>query len=776
MQNTRKIYFNLFLISAIVICYEIISTRISSVIYVNNYAFIILSMAILGLGSGGIFAYLRSKSNEIENIQSHFSNLLLILSLSLFLFLIVISKFHAINPFLYFFLSFVPFFLTGIFYSEIFKIYADSGFTIYAIDLSGAAAGSILAIALINISGGINSIIILIALILLAVFIFKANKIKKIILIPSYLVLLGVIITLLVMGNKNVIGQIPVGFYPEKDIYHTYDDPRVSKRIVESRWSVHGRTDLVEYSQQDFIKYIFIDGAAGSPMYRFKGNPQKLNKILFNLLIQFSTSIPFTLLNDKQKNSMLVIGPGGGREVLLGILTAVDKITGVEVNPDFVDIVKENRSFNGGIYTDFPNVNILVQEGRHYIKKTQNKYDLIVMALPSTEQLQNIDNFAMNENFLLTVEALDDYLKILTQDGQLIFTLHNNWELIRIITSSLMAFKRHGIEYKDVLNHIIIIDEDNFPTIIIKKKKYTKQEVFLIKDSVSKFPKEYPQITYLPYQNNKIPKTRVNNLLSGLYSGRINLNDYIKNDQYDISPCYDNSPYFYKVNRGVPNDFKWLIYSILLINLLILTLPFSAIKKTENNKNKQIILLSLLIFSCIGIGFMIIEISLFQKLILYLGSPTVSLSILLCSLLMGMGIGSYYSNKILTKNEIKKINLSIMAILIYGIFIYLLLPFILNLLLQFGIIYRIIICIISLIPLGFFLGIPFPTSIKILAKYDLDKYIPWMYGINGTMTVLGSVLAVIISMVYGFTQAFYMGLGFYLLIIIYLSMNKRMPN
>ena len=108
---------------------------------------------------------------------------------------------------------------------------------------------------------------------------------------------------------------------------------------------------------------------------------------------------------------MIVIGPGGGKDVLTGLLAGVDDITGVEINPDIVNIVKDHKEFNGGIYTDFPNVNILVKEGRHYIKQEQRKYDLIVMALPSTEQLQNIDNFAMNENYLLTIEAIKDYLR-----------------------------------------------------------------------------------------------------------------------------------------------------------------------------------------------------------------------------------------------------------------------------------------------------------------------------------------------------------------------------
>jgi spermidine synthase len=91
---------------------------------------------------------------------------------------------------------------------------------------------------------------------------------------------------------------------------------------------------------------------------------------------------------------MLIIGPGGGKEVLLGLLSGVEQITGVEINPDFVDIIKEHRNFDGGIYTDFSNVNILVQEGRHFVKRSNQKFDLVVMTLPSTKQMQNIEALA----------------------------------------------------------------------------------------------------------------------------------------------------------------------------------------------------------------------------------------------------------------------------------------------------------------------------------------------------------------------------------------------
>jgi SAM-dependent methyltransferase len=485
-----------------------------------------------------------------------------------------------------------------------------------------------------------------------------------------------------------------------------------------------------------------------------------------------TTTIPLLFLRDYEKDNMLIIGPGGGKEVLIGLLSGVNNITGIEINPDFVEIVKEHSTFNGGIYTDFPNVNIIIQEGRHYIKNSHQQFDLIVMALPSTEQLQNIDNFAMNENYLLTVEALKDYMKILTPEGRLIFTVHNQWELIRLIVTTLTAFKESGIDYNEALNHFIIVSQDYAPTIVIKKEAFTQGEIAYVKSVLPKIPNELPPVTYLPYNLKEAINTRENQLLKSLEAG-MSLKDYINNDPYDISPVRDDSPYFYKVKRGITNDYFWLLIGVVFFNLIMIIIPYLVIKKKEKRIEAKIFLPPLFIFMGIGAGFMILEISLFQKLILYLGSPTFSLSILLGSLLVSMGLGSYFRKRIFRDSLVKKILFASLAVNLLGILIFMGIPLIFNPLLACSLKVRAAVSIVVLFPLGFSLGIPFPATIQLLNKEDLKRYIPWMYGINGTMTVLGSVLAVIISMIYGFTQAFLIGLGFYFIIFIFLFFYSK---
>ena len=124
----------------------------------------------------------------------------------------------------------------------------------------------------------------------------------------------------------------------------------------------------------------------------------------------------------------------------------------------------------------------------------------------------------MNENYLLTVEALKDYLHILTPEGRLVFTVHNRWELIRLIVTTLTAFYEKGINYKDAINHFIIIGQDYDPTILIKKEAFTQSEIVYIKNVISKIPKELPSVTYLPYNLKEAKNTRENQLLKSMRS------------------------------------------------------------------------------------------------------------------------------------------------------------------------------------------------------------------------------------------------------------------
>ncbi len=779
MSVGKILYGVLFIVSCVALCFEISATRISSVIFVSNYAFIILSLAILCIGLGAIFSFYKIKQSQ-KYFSQRLSRYLFYLASAQWLFVIVVVVFSVTHPLPYFLLLSLPFFIAGIIYANIFREFSEYGFALYAADLTGAAVGALLPIVLIGSFGATNVVLFLVLLTIVPIpFLLKSTlSIKKQFSLLSIVLIL--LVALVLNGKREFLGLVPIGKYEEKDFHYVYSGLPVQSYILESRWGIYGRTDLVSYSHQQLVRNIFIDGAAGSPMYKFNGNPSQAERWLLNELLQFTLSVPFLFLEEHEKDSMLIIGPGGGKEVLIALLSNVKHIVGVEVNPDFVNIVKEQEHFNGGIYTRFPNVRMVVEEGRHYVKRARENYDLIVLALPSTEQLQNIDAFAASENFLLTKESLADYLRIVTQEGCLLFSVHNTWELLRLITTAFAVFREQGIEPAEAIRHFVITEGRNVPpTILIKKHAFTEAEIERWKKRLQSLPSNRIWLTYLPYQWKteegvatsdalELPVTEVNTFLYNIATGGQSVEQYISNHRYDLRPTTDNSPYFYKVNKGLPSDYQWLLLTTATLGGVIILLFVRRIKSMEKNinSNRKKWIYPLVVFCCSGIGFMIVEISLFQKFVLYLGSPTVSLSILLSSLLVGMGIGSYMSSKLLQKNLRKKLFFIASGIVCYGFVLYLSIVPLFSSLLENSQLVRSVTVFLMMLPFGFILGQVFPTALQIVRQLKLNQFIPWFYGINGVMTVFGSVVAAAGSMVVGFAGCFFAGILFYACIAI----------
>jgi len=208
INNSRWIYLSLFLLSASILSFEIVSTPIASVIFVHNYAFIILSLAILGLGSGGIFSYYKIKASD-NPFKVVFQSLFL-LGVSLCVSIILVIRLSITNPFVFFPLLFLPFFFGGIVYAQVYKIYSELSHKLYASDLSGAAVGSVASLGLFSVFGGSNSIVFL-ALVMFGLsvhFLYPQTRTRKKVYLDVILLLfLGV----LLYNDKNeFLGQVMI--------------------------------------------------------------------------------------------------------------------------------------------------------------------------------------------------------------------------------------------------------------------------------------------------------------------------------------------------------------------------------------------------------------------------------------------------------------------------------------------------------------------------------------------------------------------------------------
>jgi MFS family permease len=745
-----------FLFSVSLLLLEITFTRLSSVILSYHYVFLVLSTAMFGLGMGGLAAYYLADKPENGNKYLTASCALFVIFIPISIILMAWLPYIS-NIFFYAFLMFVPFFFAGVLLAVIFRLYPEESSRLYAADIFGAAAGVAAAFFLLREIGGINSALFASFSASVALIFFNMKN-KKIIL-PAFLSSITIVIFIINL-SLQFAKEVPVGDDPIKDLNRLIADPEKGGEIIETRWSAFGRTDLARHIKETDVMTLFIDGTAGTPMYRFNGDIKNPDGIVKEMPMTFPGYFPFLFLKDNEKESALIIGSGGGRDVLIALMAGIREITAVEVNRELVDIVKDYSKYNGGIYTNYKNVNIVVDEGRSFVKRSNHKYNSIILTLPVTKSSRSIEGFALTESFLLTEESVIDYLEHMKDDGQLIVLMHNKIMALRMVSLSLSAMKKIGIDNASAMRHIYLFG-DKLPLFVLRKKAFTEDEIRLRIAEMQRLGFG-DGIVFMPY--NKINEhDSVNKALLLIADGAVSIEKIVKATDKDISAVTDESPFFYKFEKGLPDNVSLLLYLSIILSILIAVLPFIAAKKGGRNSRADF-LKPVLLFLLLGAGFMILEVSLIQRFILFLGSPVVSMSVFLVTLFIGMSIGSFYSNRF-SGNEIGyKIGIfSLMigaAIILYSV----LLSYFFGFLIGYEFIVKVIAAAMLVLPLGFLLGVPFPSGIRLLKQKEKGFLIPWMWGINGAASVLGSVLAVAAAIMAGFTSAQFISAGCYLFI------------
>ncbi len=766
-----------FLTSLTVLTLEITLTRLLSVILYYHFVFVVISTALLGLGAGGIFVYSRGPSRAAAVGIRHLAWSAGLLALSVPLSIIAVVKIPYTGNFLiYSLLILVPFFFAGVILTQVFRIFPSQSGRVYGADLLGAAAGSLVAIPLINVLGAVNGGLFVGVVAAVACLLFSVTTVKqRTWLAAANLLVVGALFVSSVARPE--LTSVTPGQNPDKELSQMlYGQGSVNGRIVESRWSAFGRTDLTAFREQTDAMVMFIDGTAGTYMFKFSGDIKNPAPLIAGMKTDFSGYFPFLFLKDGQKDNALIIGAGGGREVLLALMGGMKQITAVEINPDMVDIMKKYAAYNGGLYTALPNVKVVVAEGRNYLKQQKETYDIIMLSLPVTKTSRSPEGFALSENFIFTKEAIEDYLDHLTDEGQLVLVTHEVGEVMRLLSLSVAALEDRGISSKESMGYIYIIGSHMNPTLVLTKKPITPAESErmyqgLLTSSHDVVTSYLPNIT--PSSNQTQP--RLNEVLVALGSGIITLDDLtrtVAERGSNISVVTDNSPFFYNFELGIPQALSfalWIATGLLLLAIAVPSLYLRRKKlpdKTRKGSGQAStlpVIAFIFLFTMLGVGFMLVEIPLIQRFILFLGKPILSISVLLFSLLFGAGLGSFFSGRVTVPGISQRLGvITLLIALLIPVYVFII-PLLFGGLLALPLPLRILVSAVLLIPLGFLLGFPFPLGIRFLKEMTLESHIPWMWAINATASVAGSVLAVIIAMKLGFTEALLFGAGCYLL-------------
>jgi spermine/spermidine synthase len=511
-----------------------------------------------------------------------------------------------------------------------------------------------------------------------------------------------------------------------------------------------------------------IDSLAGTPLVKFDGN---LNAPGLEHLAHDVTALAYTL---RPGRKALVIGPGGGRDVLTALKFGSRDVTAVELNPLMQEVVNHRfGDFTGRLY-ERPEITFRIDDGRHFVRTTDDRFGLIQLALVDTWASTAAGAFALSENTLYTREAFEDYLSRLEPDGVVTVT---RWldtpprETLRVVTLARAALNTMGID--DVSRHILVAGTPplrrghRFASVIISRTPFTDAEIQTAKAFVDANGFD---VLYMPGMAR-----------DPLFSEVVLTHDlpgFLERYELDVSPTTDDRPFFFNTVKA--RDFlrAWedkpgrmgvqlLAELIVVVGALVALFMFvplyirrrSALAALEPRARWS----TLFYFATLGAGFMLIEVSLISKFVLVLGHPIYALTIVLCTLLISAGVGSYWSGRNVGAGHAalrRVIGCALAAMIAAG----LILEFAFGpLLAHASFAAAALLTVATLAPLGFLMGMPFPLGLRLLDRMGPQwaQLVPWVWGINGATSVLGSVLAISIAINFGFRMTMLAGLCIY---------------
>ena len=760
--DLKRLYFIL-LVSATVLGCELLLTRLFSVIFFNQISFVIISLAMLGLAAGSV-SHMKNIDPSLspDSWREKLPGAIVGASLSGILAL-YFSTLLSNNSVAYLFIGYsiwIPcFFFLG--KSLAILLFPTSNFgLLYFADLVGAAGVCFIIGSLIYHLGAPSAIGLFLLILSLSLIMIGKFKITKL-LIPAVII----VMIFLDLGNHFLQPKTPKG---RED----------NDKIIYLKWNSLSRIAIYD----DYVKpwsiapkysgpkekglFLDIDASASTSIID-PSFQEGLNSLKFDL-----TSAVYRF---SPKDLSLIIGSGGGRDVWAALTSGQNKVHAVEINPViFKDVMQERyASLTKNLYLNHPQVNAFNQDGRAFLKSSKASYDTIHLSLVDTWAATTAGAFTHTESSLYTLEAFQDYLDHLSSQGLFSMIRWSDETTLRVIDMLFKAAKK--LDIKDPQKHLIILKSGisihSLENVIFSRNPITNEQMNHIRNYIDETGFKivfHPQSSKLTDESYKSfhDVSKVSATLGLLER------DY-------FTPTDDRPFFFYRPLKKywqhlVDEPFAVFFESdYMVISLGIFTFFLSFIFLILPLRSAQTISGEVLIkfipfasyFSLLGFGFMLIEIGLFQRFILFLGHPSYSLTCLLSGLLSGTGLGALFENYLL-KESFKKSRYSIILLSVFlvtwiGLWAFFS-PQVLGETQFRSLVERIVVTELFIVPLGFLLGIFLPIGMA-KAKETNSKYQAWGWAMNGVFSVIGSCMAVFLSMNFGFTVVITLGAFIYVM-------------
>jgi hypothetical protein len=734
---------------------ELSLTRIFSVVFYYHFAFLAISIALFGLGAGGVLSYLvTSKGKAIYKRLGMLAAVVSLITVASLIVVLTRSGLTNLTLALIYFTSALPFVLAGMIVSIVISETIERVHRVYFFDLIGAAAGCLLLVPFLDFFGGPGTVII--AAVLFAVtsaiwFHIGGNPAGR---------AAGVALALLLAGLVVLNWKRPV-----IDVRFAKGQQLANEIFV--KWNSFSRVALApEKGSGMMTMFIDADASTGIPNFDFNNLSERDRR---DLMLQG----PGFVYQVRPAGRTLIIGPGGGWDVARAIATGAKDITGVEINPIIADTImrKQYPHLSRNLYAR-PEVRIVIEDGRSFIRRTSERYQVIQATLVDTWASTAAGAFALSENNLYTTEAFYDYLTHLTDDGILAFT---RWgfdpprESLRLISLAKVALDRFGEH--DHGRHVMVVREGGErelagwgarDTVLISRKPFSREDLERGRTAAAAGGMT---IVYMP-------GSQVNNEFAELLHAT-NPEQFYENYRYDVSPVTDNRPFFfytvqprdlraflkgpsesadYKINRAVPLLFGLMGVSILstLIVLLLPPLVLGTRLPAEPGVRRF-----LLYFVCLGVGYILVQVALIQKFVLLLGHPTAALTVIIFAMLVASSLGSSFSRRILAPSPGRLVHILITVAILVGV-----LAFAAPLVSEIGAAWPLpvksLVTILLIAPAAFFMGMPFPAGLARLELWHKPS-VRWAWALNAASSVLGSASAIFLAIYLGLRETLIVG-------------------
>jgi len=727
----------IFVVSAATLLLQMTFIRVFSAAIWYHFAFLVVSIALFGIGASG--AALAVRPDRFRDPRWLGGGAVLFALSAVLAYVGTVAIPFA--PFRIFqeplqvawfllddLLLVVPFFSAGATIALALRQWPRHVGRIYAFDLMGAALGPVLMFLVLPLMGARGAVALAALMGAGAAALLSPTRANR---LASGFFAIGAAALVLAPGCLPDVRPDESKGVPQLE--------RQGGRLVHSQWDPLARIDVVEIAGRAPV--IFVDAAAATAMAPPARSDQARREL---------SALAFQMV---QRPSVAIIGPGGGTDVQNALALGARQITAVEINPAIVDLVTGRYAAQvGHVFTD-PRVRLVRDEGRSFLGRTPQHFGVIAFTLIDTWAASASGAFSLSENYLYTTEGLESYLEHLDPSGYLAIT---RWyyETPRLVAMAREALARLGV--REPWRNVAVVNSRLRTLVLIKREPFTAADVAALRLRAALVGG-----TILHDPTADLAESEYGELLAAAHPTSWDKSDVL------LVPASDESPFFFQMTRwrklwsglqrrtpdpGTLQPLAIPVAQIVLLTALaigvllsigLLALPCLAGAPPPPGVGRW-----LGYFFALGVSYIVVEIVLMQRLTLFLGHPTYSVTAVLFAILLSSGLGSAWSGR--RQGTAREVG----GLLAWGLplaiaFVAFAVPPLLRPLLGLPLPARMAVGMGVIAPLAFLMGMPFPIGIRLLAARG-GRMIPWAWAANGCGSVLGSVGAVLGAMLGGF--------------------------